>query len=296
MEKHLVSIGIPAYNKPDGLRHTLECITSQTYNNLEIIISNDGSPNINTEVIVLEYSKRDPRIKYFSHDINRGGFFNFGFVLKQATGKYFMWAADDDEWDNTYIEVCLDELRSEPNYDLVFTRYKILSNKDKKRCYLNHNLYLRSKYKKTIFLLLDECLTHKANLLYGVWRTETVKRIWDKGISCGLNKAHMGKGFDNAFLTMAMDMIDAYQIQKTLFIKRYMNRVIPGSCKSLVLAFLRNGYQFIRNPVSYCKYVMDDSKQQLELVETVYNEPKTLSVRLVYITKRILYIIFRHIL
>ena len=33
----LVSVGIPTYNRPEGLRQTLDCITFQTYKNLEII-------------------------------------------------------------------------------------------------------------------------------------------------------------------------------------------------------------------------------------------------------------------
>ena len=39
----LVSVGIPTYNRPEGLRRTLECITKQTYKNLEIIVSNNCS-------------------------------------------------------------------------------------------------------------------------------------------------------------------------------------------------------------------------------------------------------------
>ena len=34
----VVSVGIPTFNRPDGLRQTLECITVQTYKNLEIIV------------------------------------------------------------------------------------------------------------------------------------------------------------------------------------------------------------------------------------------------------------------
>ncbi|MBU4370171.1 glycosyltransferase [Patescibacteria group bacterium] len=43
--QQLVSVGIPTYNRPESLRRTLECITSQTYKNLEIIISDNCSPN-----------------------------------------------------------------------------------------------------------------------------------------------------------------------------------------------------------------------------------------------------------
>ena len=40
----LVTVGIPTYNRPEGLERTLACITQQTYPNLEIIISDNCSP------------------------------------------------------------------------------------------------------------------------------------------------------------------------------------------------------------------------------------------------------------
>ncbi len=43
-KQQLVSILIPTYNRPEGLRRALKCITGQTYKNLEIIVSDDGYP------------------------------------------------------------------------------------------------------------------------------------------------------------------------------------------------------------------------------------------------------------
>ncbi|MHA1289815.1 MAG: glycosyltransferase family 2 protein, partial [Candidatus Thorarchaeota archaeon] len=136
-EKYLVSVGIPVYNRPEGLRRTLECITEQTYKDLEIIISNDCSPNPETEAVALEFVERDSRIQYFCQKENKGGLYNFRFVLEKATGEYFMWAADDDEWNPRFVEVCVDKLNNDLRYGLVFTRFKIISPYDKKRVYLN---------------------------------------------------------------------------------------------------------------------------------------------------------------
>ena len=113
MEKKqlLVSVGIPTYNRPEGLRRTLECITRQTYKNLEIIVSDNCSPVSQTEEVVRESIAKDSRIHYFRQQKNMGPTFNFKFVLEKATGEYFMWAADDDEWESFFIEKCLDEFR-----------------------------------------------------------------------------------------------------------------------------------------------------------------------------------------
>ncbi len=102
----MVSVGVPTYNRPNGLRRTLECITTQSYRNLEIIVSDNASPGDETGAVVREFMSRDTRIKYIRQDRNIGVIPNFQYVLKMATGEYFMWAADDDEWDPVFIEFC----------------------------------------------------------------------------------------------------------------------------------------------------------------------------------------------
>ncbi len=92
----LVSIGIPTYNRPRALRSALDSLLSQTYQNVEIIVSDNCSTNIDVADVVEEYKHRYPDIKFFDQDRNIGGIANFEFVLSEAAGKYFMWAADDD--------------------------------------------------------------------------------------------------------------------------------------------------------------------------------------------------------
>jgi glycosyltransferase involved in cell wall biosynthesis len=103
----LVSVGIPTYNRPEGLRRTLACITAQTYPNLEIIISDNCSPAPETQEVARECMARDARIRFFRQAEALGVSENFRFVLKQAGGEYFMWAADDDEWDPDFVRQCL---------------------------------------------------------------------------------------------------------------------------------------------------------------------------------------------
>lgn len=108
----LVSVGIPTYNRPEGLRRTLDCITQQTYKNLEIIVSDNCSPNPEVERVVKEFKGKVNRIQYFRQSENKGAGNNFKFVLEKATGEYFMWAADDDEWEKFYIEQLLYEFKN----------------------------------------------------------------------------------------------------------------------------------------------------------------------------------------
>ena len=91
----LVNVGIPTYNRPEGLRRTLECITNQTYKNLEIIVSDNCSSDTEVQKVAEEFVNKDNSIQYFRQEENKGAGFNLKFVLKEATGEYFMWAADN---------------------------------------------------------------------------------------------------------------------------------------------------------------------------------------------------------
>ena len=108
----LVSIGLPIYNRPISFRKVLDSLLSQTYINIEINIG-DNSENNESEKILEEY-RNDNRIKYYKHDKNIGALANFKFVRDVSKGKYFMWVADDDYWDNIFIEKAVEKLENDP--------------------------------------------------------------------------------------------------------------------------------------------------------------------------------------
>ncbi|WP_167632352.1 glycosyltransferase family 2 protein [Mariprofundus ferrooxydans] len=108
MQSHpLVSVGMPVYNRPEGLRRSLQCLVGQTYRNIEIIVSDNCSPDDGVKRVVEEFMMQDERISYYRQDVSLGVDGNFKFVLATAKGEFFMWAADDDEWSAGFIEQCL---------------------------------------------------------------------------------------------------------------------------------------------------------------------------------------------
>ena len=108
----LVTVGIPTYNRPAGLRRTLECIFSQTYRNLEILISDNCSETVETRAVALAYQRADPRVRYHRQERNIGLEANFKFLLERARGEFFFWAADDDEWTPDFVAVGLKHIGS----------------------------------------------------------------------------------------------------------------------------------------------------------------------------------------
>lgn len=114
-DKPLVSIGIPTYNRAESLKRAINSAVNQTYTNLEIIISDNCSID-ETQQLCEELCKLDSRITYIRQAKNFGATNNFSFVLKKATGEYFMWLADDDWISENYIYDCQFFLQNNHQY------------------------------------------------------------------------------------------------------------------------------------------------------------------------------------
>ena len=117
----LVSIGIPTFNRPELLRQALESARSQTYPNLEILVSDNESTDAQTSKILAEASAIDFRIKTYRQKKNIGATANFEFLLRSATGEFFTWVADDDVLHPTCIELLVAAHTQNPSLACVFS-------------------------------------------------------------------------------------------------------------------------------------------------------------------------------
>jgi len=176
----LVSIGIPTYNHPESLRKTLECITKQTYENLEIIVSDNCSPGKETEAVVREFATKDNRIQYYRQDENKGALFNFRFVLEKATGEYFMWVADDDEWDINSITAFINEFNKNPEVSVVMSACKRVNEKGQLIDIIrNFNSKFDPNLSNPIKLAFDASINYYwTYLMYGLFRTSYLKKTF----------------------------------------------------------------------------------------------------------------------
>lgn len=109
-----ISLGMPVYNGAAHMERALESILAQTLGDFELLISDNGSDD-DTADIAAGYAARDPRVKVATHRTNQGASWNFEYVFRHATGKYFAWTAADDYWDVRYLERCVRELESRPD-------------------------------------------------------------------------------------------------------------------------------------------------------------------------------------
>jgi glycosyltransferase involved in cell wall biosynthesis len=117
----LVTIGLPTYNRAPSLPRAISSALAQTYRNLELMISDNASTD-ETQRLCREASEQDARVRYFRQPVNIGPTANFNAVLSAARGEFFMWLADDDWLDHSFVSECLRILLERSDYTLVCGR------------------------------------------------------------------------------------------------------------------------------------------------------------------------------
>jgi glycosyltransferase involved in cell wall biosynthesis len=110
---HRLTIGLPVYNGEGFLAESLESLLGQSYEDFELIISDNASMD-STADICEEYAKNDSRIRYIRQPYNIGLSRNEQFVMRQATGELFKLAAHDDLYARDLLKKCVEALDSHP--------------------------------------------------------------------------------------------------------------------------------------------------------------------------------------
>jgi glycosyltransferase involved in cell wall biosynthesis len=215
VKKPLISVGIPTYNRPSGLRRILGEITSQTYTNLEILVSDNHSPEAETGQIVREFMQNDDRIQYFRQAQNIGSFNNYGFLFEQAQGEYFMWVCDDDFRRPEYIEACIrefDRLKSPILVNSYSTRLDAQSGQVMARdqgC-TTMGLAARDRYVKYVSTIFTKQAAI-GDVLYGLIKRESLHKAmqnrvniiaWDHPLLADL-------ALDGEFYTIPLELMSA---------------------------------------------------------------------------------------
>ena len=99
----IVSIITPTWNCAEYICETIQSVQTQTYQNWELIISDDCSTD-NTKDLINPYLKSDNRIKYICNHTNSGAAITRNNALKMAKGKWIAFLDSDDLWLPTKLE------------------------------------------------------------------------------------------------------------------------------------------------------------------------------------------------
>ncbi len=118
MSSPLVSILMPSYNHAPFIKQAIESALHQTYSNIELLISDDGSTDNSAQII---QSFTDERIKTHFFDKNIGPFNNLKACADMAKGAYIALLYSDDFWELTKLEKQVAFLENNLAYSAAFT-------------------------------------------------------------------------------------------------------------------------------------------------------------------------------
>ena len=122
------SISIPAF-KRSYLKEAIDSCLAQTYDDFELIIVNDASPE-DLDSIVNSYS--DNRIRYYKNETNIGGkdpVANWNKCLSYAQGEFFCLLCDDDIYAPSFLETMLSLAEKYPHCNVFKSRVKTIDKK-----------------------------------------------------------------------------------------------------------------------------------------------------------------------
>lgn len=147
--KPLISVVMPAYNHQAFVAEAIRSVLTQTLQDIELIIINDGSTD-DTEKVILEFA--DSRIRYFTQS-NQGAHHALNRGISLAQGEYLAIINSDDVFITNRLEILLNTLQ-DSNLDFVISDINLINEHseiitDSSHWWLTWYEDLKRKYQQT---------------------------------------------------------------------------------------------------------------------------------------------------
>lgn len=122
-----VSIGMPAYNSARTIRSAIDSLLGQSFQDLELIISDNASTD-DTWSIIQEYAHSDRRVVALRQPCNIGANGNYSTVVRAARGRYFKWASSNDWCAPDFVARCVTYLENHADTVLAAPRTRLFQD------------------------------------------------------------------------------------------------------------------------------------------------------------------------
>ncbi len=164
-----VSVIIPSYNHESYIAECIQSVLDQTYQDFEIIITDDASSDGTVELIE---KFNDPRIKLFKHSKNKGACVAANNCIRHSSGQYIAMLSSDDAWYPQKLAVQVTFLDEHPEFAAVFGKVDWIDETgafilDKNFPYMDvFNVRNRSRQEwLNHFFYKGNCLCHPCSLV-----------------------------------------------------------------------------------------------------------------------------------
>ncbi len=135
VKKVKFSVCIPTYNRAGYLKDAIESVLNQTYGNFELVIYDDGSTDETAKVV---RSFKDPRIRYYRGEENRGRPFARNRCIELSTGEWIVWLDDDDKMEPELLSRYVLAINRFPDVSIFYPKYFVINN-ERENSFLNVN-------------------------------------------------------------------------------------------------------------------------------------------------------------
>jgi glycosyltransferase involved in cell wall biosynthesis len=159
----LVSIAMATYNGANYISHQIRSIVQQSYQNLEIIITDDASTD-STPAVLEDFRNKHPNIKIFSNQANLGITATFEHSIRNCRGDYIAISDQDDIWEPDKISLLLNAIGSE---DAIYSDSELVDKNGQSKNILISSLVNLKSFYSGIPFLMGICLPGHTLLLQG---------------------------------------------------------------------------------------------------------------------------------
>jgi glycosyltransferase involved in cell wall biosynthesis len=278
--KNLVSIIIPVYNCEEYLEQCLTSIVNQTYNNIEIIIVDDGSTDSSLSIIK-KHAIIDERIKYITQkNMGQSKARNVGLLL--SSGEYVTFVDADDWVDSSFVEkmwnqiikdgtdiaICMHTVHTPKNFREVLssvegkmaseTIFKYMLND-----YISHvcwaKLYKADIIRKSGYLFPED-KTHEDIYIVSIWilNSKDISILNESLYNVRTRNGSLTNSFSEKSIDLIeiLDMLSKYLEQKNIF--KIFELDFSRKYQNLIVYLVNYGARFGNK--NFAKRVIAESK------------------------------------
>ncbi len=139
----VVSVGLPVYNGERFIEEALLSLLAQTFDDFELIISDNASTDSTVEIIE-RVCATDDRVRLITNEKNRGAAWNYNRVFEASTGRYFRWHAHDDWCEPGHLASLVAALEAEPDAVLAHTWTRFVDDNNETKWLYEDDLRVES--------------------------------------------------------------------------------------------------------------------------------------------------------
>lgn len=177
-----ISVLMVNYNHETHLPLTIESVLSQSYQNIQFIIIDDGSTD-GSQTIIKDYAKKDPRIEYYFLEKNRHICHATNFGFSKVTGEYLARIDSDDLWYPDKLQKQLEFMQETPDCNVCFSWTDLIDENGNDLSDSEQDLYNLfngrhpscQEHWLEFFFIHGNCLSHPSLLM----KSEIQKEIGD---------------------------------------------------------------------------------------------------------------------